>query len=95
MLDEIFAGSRKPQIVEEHDGVTSVIAAVESGRGFALVPRCVESMAGPRVILIPVKPASRPIIVSAAWKNGTVLVKEFIQAATEGGKSEPDTIPLR
>ena len=90
MLDEIFAGNRKPQIVEEHDGVTSVIAAVESGRGFALVPQCVECMAGPRVKLIPVKPAPPPIPVGAAWKNGTATVTEFIQAAEET-KKEPTT----
>jgi DNA-binding transcriptional LysR family regulator len=81
MLDEIFAGGRKPRIVEEHDGVTSVIAAVESGRGFALVPQCVECMAGPRVKLIPVKPAPRPIPVGVAWKNSADMVKEFVKAA--------------
>lgn len=93
MLDEIFAGARKPRIVEEHDGVTSIIAAVESGRGFALVPQCVESMAGPRVKLIPVKPAPMPIPVGAAWKNGTGIVKEFIAAAEGETKRDPDTTP--
>lgn len=92
MLDGIFAGARKPRIVEEHDGVTSVIAAVEAGRGFALLPQCVECMAGPRVKLIPVKPAPLPIPVGAAWKNSAPMVMEFIQAAQET-KKEPDAIP--
>ncbi len=81
MIHEIFAGVRKPRIEEEHDSVTSVIAAVESGRGFALVPQCVQYMAGPRVKLVPLDPALEPIPVGAAWKNGAELVKEFIAAA--------------
>lgn len=84
LLDEIFAGGRTPRMVEEHDGVISVIAAVEAGRGFALLPRCVESMAGPRLKLVPVKPSPMPIPVGAAWKKGTGIVTEFIQAAEEG-----------
>jgi LysR family transcriptional regulator, benzoate and cis,cis-muconate-responsive activator of ben and cat genes len=86
LMDELFDGGRKPQIAEEHDGVTSVIAAVESGRGFALLPQCVACMAGPRVKLIPLNPAPRPIPVGAAWKNDAGLVKEFIAAAEAGAK---------
>ena len=93
-LDGIFAGGRRPRIVEEHDGVTSIIAAVESGRGFALVPRCVESMAGPRVKLIPLKPSPEPITVGAVWKDGSAMVKEFIQAAVETNKA-PATATAR
>ncbi len=38
-LTRFFAtAGRIPEIVEEHDGIASIIAAVESGRGFALVP---------------------------------------------------------
>jgi DNA-binding transcriptional LysR family regulator len=86
LLEELFAGSRMPQIAEEHDGVTSIIAAVESGRGFALVPGCVESMAGPRVKLLPLNPAPEPLTVGAIWKTDTEAVKQFIAAAEEGGK---------
>ncbi len=85
MIDELFSGKHKPRIAEEHDGVTSIIAAVESERGFALVPQCVECMAGPRVKLIPLRPAPAPIPVGATWKNDDGLVKEFIAAAVAGG----------
>src|SRR5580700_2575783 len=45
MLEKLFAPvGRKPRIVGEHDGVSSIVAAVEAGRGFALVPSCVASM---------------------------------------------------
>ncbi len=80
MLGRLF-GKQKPQIVEEHDGVTSIIAAVESGRGVALVPQCVQSIAGPRVNLVPLEPAPELIPVGAAWKNGAGVVKEFVAAA--------------
>jgi LysR family transcriptional regulator, benzoate and cis,cis-muconate-responsive activator of ben and cat genes len=84
MLAGLFAPvGRKPRIVGEHDGVTSIVAAVESGRGFALVPSCVACMVGPRLKLIPLKPAAPPIPVGAVWlkENETEPVKKFIAAA--------------
>lgn len=88
LLDELLDGLPKPRIGEEHDGVTSVIAAVESGRGFALLPRCVECMAGPRVKLIPLDPAPKPIPVAALWKDASDAVTEFVQAAGRSGQTE-------
>jgi LysR family transcriptional regulator, benzoate and cis,cis-muconate-responsive activator of ben and cat genes len=82
MLDRLF-GKHKPRIAEEHDGVTSIIAAVESGRGIAFVPQCVQSLAGPRVALVPIDPAPDAIPVGAAWKDGAGLVKEFVAAAAQ------------
>jgi DNA-binding transcriptional LysR family regulator len=85
--DEIAAlfhsASRKPQIAQEHDGVTSLIAAVESGRGVALVPSCLACMVGPRLKLIPLIPAGPPIVVGAIVKAGAVPagVEKFIAAA--------------
>ncbi|MGH7954006.1 MAG: LysR family transcriptional regulator, partial [Limisphaerales bacterium] len=47
-IEKIFApAGRTPPIAGEHDGITSLIAAVEAGRGLALVPGCVACMAGP------------------------------------------------
>lgn len=88
MLAELFTGPRQPRVAEEHDGITSIIAAVESGRGFALVPKCVESMAGPRMKLVEIQPAPEPISVVAAWKAdaATEMVKEFVAAAEAGAK---------
>lgn len=80
LLDKLF-GKHKPGVAEEHDGVTSIIAAVESGRGIALVPQCVQSLAGPRVSLMPLSPAPEPIPVGAAWTGGSGIVSDFIAAA--------------
>jgi DNA-binding transcriptional LysR family regulator len=87
MLEKLFAPvRRKPRIVGEHDSVTSLIAAVESGRGLALVPSCVACMVGARLKLLPLRPALPPIPVVAIWRNEseTELVKSFIAAAKPG-----------
>ena len=86
MLEKLFAPvGRKPRIVGEHDGVTSIVAAVEAGRGFALVPSCVACMVGPRLKLLPIKPALPAVSVVAIWRRNTEteLVKKFIAAAKQ------------
>jgi LysR family transcriptional regulator, benzoate and cis,cis-muconate-responsive activator of ben and cat genes len=84
MLAALFkTAGRKLRIAEEHDGVTSIVAAVESGRGLALVPSCLACMVGPRLKLIPLMPAGPLIVVGAAWKkkSRTDLIKNFIATA--------------
>jgi len=86
MLDKLFASvGRKPLIVGEHDGVSSIVADVEAGRGLALVPSCVASMVGSRLKLLPVKPALPAVPVVAIWRkeSETELVKLFIAAAKQ------------
>jgi len=84
MLEKLFAPvGRKPRIAGEHDSVTSLIAAVESGRGFALVPNCVACMVGERLKLLPLRPALPPIPVAAIWREDseTELVRRFVAMA--------------
>jgi DNA-binding transcriptional LysR family regulator len=86
MLGKLFAPfGRKPNIVGEHDGVTSLIAEVEAGRGFALVPSCVACMVGPRLKLIPLTPAPGPLVVGALRQAGApvALVESFISSAKQ------------
>jgi DNA-binding transcriptional LysR family regulator len=91
-LEKLFAtvGS-KPRIGSEHDGVTSLIAAVEAGRGFALVPSCVSGMAGPRMKLLPVRPALPPTSIVALWRREakTELVTAFVAAALVNPEKVP------
>jgi LysR family transcriptional regulator, benzoate and cis,cis-muconate-responsive activator of ben and cat genes len=74
---------RTPRIVEEHDSVTSLIAAVEAGRGVALVPSCMTCMVGPRLKILPLAQASAPIVVGAVCRNSTdsAAAAKFIAAA--------------
>jgi DNA-binding transcriptional LysR family regulator len=83
-LDAIFAREkRKPAIIEEHDSVTSLIAAVESGRGAALVPGCLACLAGPRLRILPLTPAPAPIVVGAVCRAESIsrATRAFIAAA--------------
>jgi DNA-binding transcriptional LysR family regulator len=82
-LSKLFAAIKdKPHFAEEHDGVTSLITAVEIGRGVALVPSCLSCMVGPRLKLIPLKPAAGIIVVGAVSKSTARLpvVETFIAA---------------
>jgi DNA-binding transcriptional LysR family regulator len=74
---------RKPNFAEEHEGGTGIIAAVEAGRGIALVPSSLACIVGTRVKLIPLKPALPPIPVGALWlkQNAGETVKNFLAAA--------------
>jgi DNA-binding transcriptional LysR family regulator len=89
----LFAAVRlKPNFAEEHEGGTGIIAAVEAGRGIALVPSSLACIVGTRVKLIPLKPALPPILVGAVWlkENQSELVKKFVAAAhLKAGESRP------
>ena len=81
MLGKLFAPvGRQPRIAGEHDGATSLIAAVESGRGLALVPECLACMVGARLKLLFLRPALPPIPVAAIWRREAdgSLVEKFI-----------------
>jgi DNA-binding transcriptional LysR family regulator len=52
---------------EEHDSGTSLIAAVESGRGVAVVASVFSSVAGPRIKLRQLKPSPAPLVVGVAY----------------------------
>jgi DNA-binding transcriptional LysR family regulator len=84
LLAKVFAAiGRPPRISSEHDGVTSLIAAVAAGQGFAIVPSCVSGMAGPRLKLLKLRPALPPMSLVALWRKdaATEPVKAFIAAA--------------
>jgi DNA-binding transcriptional LysR family regulator len=87
MIDKLFASiGRKARIAGEHDSVTSLIAAVEAGHGYALVPECLACMVGARLRLIPLQHAPPPLSVGAIWRadDSSSLVKSFLAAAKSG-----------
>jgi DNA-binding transcriptional LysR family regulator len=82
-LRKVFAAAKlKPKVVEEHEGGTGIIAAVEAGRGVALVPSSLACIVGSRVKLLSLKPESNPIsVVAVTTKNVKIaLVENFIAA---------------
>ena len=72
----------KPNVVEEHDGAASLIAAVEAGSGVALVARSLACIAGPRIKLLSLSPSPAPLIIGAAWsrKGLSPTADQFLQA---------------
>jgi DNA-binding transcriptional LysR family regulator len=89
MLEITFANfDRNPEIAVECDGATSLLAAVESGRGVALVPEVFRSLAGSRVRLRPLDPAPPPMIVGCAYSSSsasTVIAQRFLTILRSAG----------
>jgi DNA-binding transcriptional LysR family regulator len=70
-LIETFARIKaKPRIVEEYDGFSGLIAAVEAGTGVALVGTSFGVVAGPRVKLLRLTPEPEPSIIGIAAPKG-------------------------
>jgi len=85
-LAALFAAIKiKPRIVEEHDSVSSLIAAVEAECGVTVALQSLACTAGPRLKLIPFSPAPEPVAVGAAWSNGrlSAAAERFLRCAKE------------
>ena len=83
-IADLFAPlNRSPQIVEEHDSITSLIAAVESGKGVALIAQPLNGLGSPRLRIRPLQPAPPPLVVGVAYckKFRSAASDNFIAAA--------------
>jgi DNA-binding transcriptional LysR family regulator len=90
-LEKIWAPTgRRPAVVEEHDSVTSLMAAVEAGRGMALVPSCMACLAGPRLKILPLQPATDPVVVGAVCckVGSSIAAQKFVEAASDEERSK-------
>jgi DNA-binding transcriptional LysR family regulator len=63
--------ARKLRLAQECDGVSSVITAVEAGRGFAVAGECTMLTAGSRVAFVPFKPPLPPLTVGICYIRRT------------------------
>jgi DNA-binding transcriptional LysR family regulator len=70
-LNAILDGSLRDALAtgEEHDNGTSIIAAVEAGRGIAVVPSIVASVAGTRLVFREIQPKPEPVVVGLAYRR--------------------------
>ena len=85
-LAAVFAAIKlKPRIAQEHDSVSSLIAAVEAGAGVAIAPQSLACTAGPRLKLIPCSPAPEPLVIGAACsKDGRdAATEQFVKCAKQ------------
>lgn len=84
LLAGVFAGSQgRLRIVEEPDGVSSLISALEAGNGVALVSDSLTCMAGERVKLLSLRPEPAPLSIGiVSPKTGqTAAAEEFMKCA--------------
>jgi DNA-binding transcriptional LysR family regulator len=81
-LTQVFPEAK---IVEEHDGVASLMAAVEAGRGVALVVQSLACLAGPRLKLLPITPSPGPVLVGAVLpkSGGAASAEKFLECARQ------------
>jgi DNA-binding transcriptional LysR family regulator len=79
----------KPRIVEEHDGVSSLIPAIESGAGVALVGESLGCIAGPRLKLLRLSPEPEGIVMGIAAPQGNLspAAETFWKCAREAAKN--------
>lgn len=83
-LADLFAPlNRPPQVAEEYDSATSLIAAVEAGRGVALVLEPFKCFIGPRVKIRTLVPPPPPLVVGIACPKepSAAATVNFIAAA--------------
>jgi DNA-binding transcriptional LysR family regulator len=88
-IADLFAPlDRPPQIVEEHDSMTSLIAAVESGRGVAVIAQPPNGLGSSRLKIRPLQPAPPPLGVGIAYRRKfrSTATNNFIDAARRAVK---------
>lgn len=89
-FDSIFADvKQKPRIVEEHDGISSLLPAIEAGTGVSLAGASFATIAGNRLKLLRLEPEPEPVAVciAAPQRRLSPAAAQFwkcaIQAASE------------
>jgi DNA-binding transcriptional LysR family regulator len=88
IINRVFAPlKRLPEIAEEFDSATSLVAALEGGRGVALVSHALSCFAGPRLRFLPLHPLPPPLIVGIAYRKSkqSIATTNFIAAAKRAG----------
>jgi len=83
-LEALFGQAKsRPHVVEEHDSSASLIAAIESGAGVAVLPQGFACSSGNRLKLIPLTPAPEPLVVGVVWSAAGLnpAAESFLQAA--------------
>ena len=88
--------TRAPKIVDEYDTVMSLIAAVEAGRGAALVFQSLSLIAGQRVILRPLNPSPPPLPIAIAYRPDemSAATAAFVEAAKAARVKQDQRHPL-
>ena len=83
-LRNLFLPAIRPQLGQECDSATGLIAAVEAGRGVSIVPSALKCLAGPRLKLLPLTPAPPPLVLGAlSLATTSRLTDRFVAAVKQ------------
>ncbi|EDY83683.1 hypothetical protein VDG1235_3310 [Verrucomicrobiia bacterium DG1235] len=71
------------KLAEEHESVSSLVAAIEAGMGVGVVTESLSCVAGGRVCLLDLDPDPEALVVGIAWRERKLLAKEsaFLEMA--------------
>lgn len=85
-LNALFGQAIRPLLenAEEHDSGTSLIAAVEAGRGVAIVSSNFSRAVGPRLKLREIEPAPEPLAVGVFYRprHLSPVARRFVRAVS-------------
>ncbi len=75
--------SKRVHFAEVCDSGSSLITAVESGKGLALTTDSLAAVAGKRLRFVPITPTPTPGIVGIAWRGegASALTRQFVEVA--------------
>ncbi|MBK1876672.1 LysR family transcriptional regulator [Pelagicoccus mobilis] len=90
---ELFTKTLKPagirkKLAEEHESVSSLVAAVEAGMGVSVVTESIQCVAGGRVKIVPLDPPGEAVVVGIAWKERELTREETAFVAKALGACE-------
>lgn len=78
LMGRLFrVAGQKQKLAEEHESVSSLVAAVEAGMGVAVVTESLSCVAGGRVTLLELEDDAGSLVVGIAWKERELLAKEL------------------
>lgn len=96
LLEKLFEGMKPvPRLVEEHDGVSSLISAVAASDGVAIVPHSLECIAGQRLSLLRLIPEPEPLGIGVLINpdHPTEAASRFVELVLgqvgDGGEGVP------
>lgn len=86
-LAKLFGSARKkPNVVEEHDSINSLMAAVQAGRGIAYGGIGIKDLAGSRLRVVELAEPAQPIKTGVVWKSNAnnPATEVFVEAVLSG-----------
>ncbi len=98
MLEKLFGGMKPmPRVVEEHDGVSSLISAVAASDGVAIVPHSLDCIAGQRLSLLRLVPEPEPLGIGVliTKDHPTEAATQFVELVLREVGNVGESVPVK